>query len=64
MSEVKTLMLGEFHKSDVYYLSDLIARELEEIGIEAESFAFEKEPVSSSRANSACTVGRRSQGIA
>ena len=40
MSEVKTLMLGEFHKSDVYYLSDLIARELEEMGIEAESFAF------------------------
>jgi len=40
MKELKTIMLGEFHKPDVYYLSDLIARELEEMGIEAESFAF------------------------
>tara|TARA_Y100001972_G_scaffold128437_1_gene189134 strand:+ start:192 stop:371 length:180 start_codon:yes stop_codon:yes gene_type:complete len=38
--ELKTIMLGDFHKPDTYYLSELVATELEEMGIRAESFAF------------------------
>lgn len=40
MKESKTITIGDFHKPDTYYLSELVATELEEMGIRAESFAF------------------------
>jgi hypothetical protein len=40
MSEVKTVMLGDFDKKDTNYLSDLIVEHLTDMGIDPESFAF------------------------
>tara|TARA_R100001460_G_scaffold28919_2_gene57621 strand:- start:973 stop:1137 length:165 start_codon:yes stop_codon:yes gene_type:complete len=40
MSEVKTVMLGDFDKRDTDYLSDLILEHLTDMGIDPESFAF------------------------
>lgn len=40
MSEVKTVMLGDFDKRDTDYLSDLIVEHLTDMGIDPESFTF------------------------
>ena len=40
MSEVKTVMLGDFTKAETNYLSDLILEYLTDMDINPESFAF------------------------
>ena len=43
MSEVETVVLGDFSKREFDYLSDLILEHLTDMGIDPESFAFHLE---------------------